>query len=271
MPIRKEYTIETESVNAPGTWEKTKVSVYRHSADGTKTKVGEYGRNYSMLRTFEPFRQYKNGIWKNYALISTSYTRLSVMDLSTGEIIAVEEYPKITQERYDSYYKKYQPDAKVGDPMPGAGFCPADFYVPDFYDDEEDNPDAVQKEKKSVDDLIASMENFSPENRKDVWGKEYLEELAWQYSGNWGVYSGCVWGDDSSWKLRYVDLSRIDEGIVITDERFGYVELPSGKLRDLVEIEAEAKRVKIAVPLYFDMESGKAQYQKYFNDNLNWA
>lgn len=271
MPVRKEYTAEVEKTNTPGTWEKTKVSVFRHSADGSKTKVAEYGRNYAMLRTFEPFRQYKNGEWKDYALISTSYTRLSVLDLASGEIIAVEEYPVITPESYERYYKKYQPDAKIGDPIPAAGFCPVDFYVPDFYDDEEDDPEAVKREYAGQQKFIKDMSDPNYEERKAAWAVDYMEELNWQYSGMWGLYSGCVWGDDSSWKMRYVDLSRIDEGIVKTDERFGYLELPRGKLRDLVYISAESKRVKVAVPVYFDMESGKAQYQDSFNENLNWA
>lgn len=51
-----------------------------------------------------------------------------------------------------------------------------------------------------------------------------------------GFVSGCVWGDDSSWKLQYLDLSRADEGIVKRDQRFGYFELPSNvKLKDCID------------------------------------
>ena len=43
--------------------------------------VFTYKRNYSLLSTFEPFRQFKDGKWKDYALISTIYTRFEVVDL----------------------------------------------------------------------------------------------------------------------------------------------------------------------------------------------
>jgi hypothetical protein len=32
-------------------------------------------------------------------------------------------------------------------------------------------------------------------------------------------------GDDSSWKVQYLDLSRVQQGVVRRDERFGYLEL----------------------------------------------
>jgi hypothetical protein len=72
--------------------------------DGERV-IAEYERNYAMLGTFEPFRQGD----RYYALVSPHYTATSVMDLSSGEIIAVE-----------------QPD--------GHGFCPVGFYVADWWD-----------------------------------------------------------------------------------------------------------------------------------------
>jgi hypothetical protein len=43
--------------------------------------------------------------------------------------------------------------------------------------------------------------------------------------GLWGLVAGCVWGDDTSWKLQYLDLSRVPEGVLVRDDRLGYVEL----------------------------------------------
>jgi hypothetical protein len=40
--------------------------------------------------------------------------------------------------------------------------------------------------------------------------------------------AGCVWGDDTSWKVQYLDLSRARQGIVTRDDRLGYIELPAG-------------------------------------------
>jgi hypothetical protein len=43
--------------------------------------------------------------------------------------------------------------------------------------------------------------------------------------GDFGLVAGCVWGDDSSWKIQFLDLSRVAEGVVVRDERLGYIEL----------------------------------------------
>lgn len=47
-------------------------------------------------------------------------------------------------------------------------------------------------------------------------------------NGHFGIVCGCVWGDDNSWKIEYLDLSRIEEGILTREARWGYVELPAG-------------------------------------------
>jgi hypothetical protein len=44
-------------------------------------------------------------------------------------------------------------------------------------------------------------------------------------SGDFGFVWGCVWGDDSSWKVQYLDLSDVRNGAIRRDERFGYVQL----------------------------------------------
>jgi hypothetical protein len=46
-----------------------------------------------------------------------------------------------------------------------------------------------------------------------------------EYSGVFALESGCIWGDDTSDKLRYIDTSRVRDGILRTDERYGYFEL----------------------------------------------
>jgi hypothetical protein len=42
-----------------------------------------------------------------------------------------------------------------------------------------------------------------------------------------GFVAGCIWGDDSSWKVECVDLSRVAEGVLKRDHRLGYYELPN--------------------------------------------
>lgn len=271
-PIRDIYTAVPETISEPKTWEKVRVSVYRHEVDGTKAKIAEYGRNYSMLQTFEPFRQLRDGTWHDYALISDRYTRLAVLDLENGTIAATEAYPAAT-EKYVEMTKKYHPESTiaVGDPISGNGFCPAAFYVPDFFDEFKPSdyltPEGMENDIKS---MAEALSYSGDDERRRLGGEEWREEYLWSSSGQWGVYAGCVWGDDSSYKLRYVDLSKVSEGIVTTDERFGYVELPEGKLKDAINVEAESRRIIVSVPVRFDLETGKAPFFNYMSDNINW-
>jgi len=46
------------------------------------------------------------------------------------------------------------------------------------------------------------------------------------FDGTFGFVAGCIWGDDTSWKIEYLDLSKISEGILTREAKFGYVSLP---------------------------------------------
>lgn len=63
------------------------------------------------------------------------------------------------------------------------------------------------------------------------------EEDDYLNPGHWGFVQGCHWGDDSSWKLQWLDLSKVEEGIIKREARFGYIRLPAGKLKDLIVID----------------------------------
>lgn len=57
--------------------------------------------------------------------------------------------------------------------------------------------------------------------------------------GRFGFVSGCVWGDDTSWKIQHLDLSKIAEGILVRDDRHGYIEMPGNvkTLKDCVDCD----------------------------------
>ncbi|MGH8446363.1 MAG: hypothetical protein ACREVL_13910 [Solimonas sp.] len=61
----------------------------------------------------------------------------------------------------------------------------------------------------------------------------FLEKrvLAAGHAGLFGFVAGCIWGDDTSWKIQYLDLSKISEGVVVRDDRFGYISIPEKDLR----------------------------------------
>ena len=131
-------------------------------------------------------------------------------------------------------------------------FCPVGFYVPDWWDLHDD-----------------SILPGSP-----YWSKDH--ELP---DGTFGFVWGCVWGDDSTWKIQWLDLSRVAEGVLTREERFGYVEVST---RDWcspalsldpplsegsapppfieVRLDNGKARVTFDVPMDFDLSTGRPVY-----------
>lgn len=244
VDIRKKYTAQYDP-NPGNGWRKGKVTVFR---DGQP--IYTYERNYSMLKTFEPFRQLQfDGKWHEYALISPRYTTFQVLDLEKLEVVAERPYPQrdwYRTEKYDQYesVKKEHPDwfeaggyyegKGPNDKINGEGFCPMEFYVPDFL------------EEWTGDD--AFTEETWAEHQKEDWFREDIQH----HIGMYGFVGGCIWGDDSSMKVRYIDLSKISEGIVTEEERFGYLEAPDHlALRDMITVNDYGLRMQIPVTLSF--------------------
>jgi hypothetical protein len=178
------FSLDISSIqNKPGTWDSTKVSIYRDNI-----LIGEYIRNYSNygFETFYPF-QIDND-W--YALYSANYTATRVM--------------KLHEDRIEDW---------CGEDAKSSGFCPVEFYVPKYhqssYDDEFDiyYVDCDYE----YEDLKREIQDW------DTVKSEYC---------NFGFLCGCVWGDDTSWKIRYIDLSKIPDKILSITEKFGYWEMP---------------------------------------------
>jgi hypothetical protein len=226
---RDKYAVKgTRKANRPGTWDSTIVEVFRRAdSGGGPEKICEYERNYSLLQTFEPFRQ--GG--REFALISRDYTRTAVLDLASGSVIA---------EEHD------EPGAPTG-----GGFCPVGFYVPDWWD----------------------VNDGSVIPGSEYWDADY----EWP-TGNFGFVWGCIWGDDGSWKVQYLDLSRVREGVVRREERFGYVELATiGFKSPCLTLDASPPRrsdpppfitvskydgmarVSFAIEMQFGLDSGRPE------------
>jgi hypothetical protein len=115
-----------------------------------------------------------------------------------------------------------------------SAFCPTGFYVPDWWD---------------VNDGSV------------LPGSTYWNEDNEFPKGDFGFVWGCIWGDDSSWKVQYLDLSRMQKGEILREERFGYLELASHpKLdpRDFIECSFYKGKctVTFSVLASFDRDSG---------------
>ncbi|HEU0239844.1 MAG TPA: hypothetical protein VFR11_11300 [Micromonosporaceae bacterium] len=200
---RDRYRARVTTTSPPGKWTQVHVDVL--AGDDV---IAAYDRNYSMLQTFEPFRQGD----RMFALISPNYTATAVLDLGSGEIIAAEE-------------------------PASNGFCPVGFYVPDWWDIHDGRKLPGSMYWKPIDD-------------------------EWPAAGDFGFVWGCVWGDDSSWKVQYLDLSSIRDGIIRRDERFGYVKLaadPKLKPTDFIRcssFEGE-RRVEFYTERGYNLTSGE--------------
>jgi hypothetical protein len=228
--------------NTPGCWNSIKVAVFRRDGD-RKEQVGEYVRNYpNLFRTFWHFRKGE----MDYALYSPDYTASRIMELPSCKDIGGEE--------------PYE-----------AGFCPTDYYVPSYIDreylDVNDKPHWHRVTDPSPEDLVAQKITFTPLDEK-TGQRIKVEKSSYPVSPllyyPFGFVAGCIWGDDSSWKIQFFDLANAEGGILKRDERFGYIALPSSlSLKQAIEMidfndegkEEWAHHITIAVQKRFDLRT----------------
>lgn len=208
------FRITTESVqNQPGTWNSTKVTIYRDSMYDIGSnvyrqglKIGEYLRNYSSygFETFCPFQIGED--W--YALYSASYTATRVM--------------KLHEDRIEDW---------CGEESHSNGFCPVEIYVPRYVKTRSSYN--MNGEQKSYDGYYVDCDYKFEEFHNEIVGSEFVELNYCDF----GFLCGCVWGDDTSWKLRYIDLSQIENKILAITDKFGYWELPALPLRECMRMD----------------------------------
>ena len=79
--------------------------------------------------------------------------------------------------------------------------------------------------------------------------------------GRFGFVAGCIWGDDSSWKIQYLDLSEVARGVVTRKEAFGYIPMPHriARLADCVSLDWYSKEhphAEISVGITYDLARG---------------
>jgi len=163
-------------------------------------KIGEYQRNYSSFyNTFHPFIGV-DGKW--YAIYSKDYTGTRIMSLPDCKDIGGEE-------------------------RDGCGFCPVDYFVPSAYKYEfESFRGDICKS------WIVIESDFAEEELKSKFRDGEMKFAPYAF------LCGCVWGNDSSWKIQFLDLSQAHRGILKSDDRFGYVEMARScnRLIDAVQI-----------------------------------
>ena len=220
-----------EIKNGEGYWSYNKVGVFR-KVDGKEEKVGEYQRNYSSFyKTFCWFT--KDG--KDYALYSPDYTATRIMELPSCRDLGGEA-----------------PD--------GFGFCPVEFFVP-TYRDYECRLD--WKGGKKVEPYWNRFRVHEP-GEKGMEDSPTFRSLTGLLHHPFGFVAGCVWGDDSSWKIQHLDLSQAHLGLLTRTPKFGYLELPEGlDLKGAIHLQGddlgnnEYPTIVIDGQIHFNLATGK--------------
>ena len=228
----------------PGAWTGLRVGVYRLT-DGQEELVGEYTRNYpSLFSTFFPFQA--EGM--DLALYSPSYTATRILALPECVDLGGEE--------------------------PGNhGFCPVELFVPTYAEIESVRdggpPSRSRRNNPKPEALVPkhSVTEYTDPQTGEAKTTEFSTRIVTPLTYYpFGFVSGCVWGDDSTWKIQYLDLSRAVEGILKREERFGYVELPDNvKLSEAIDMtdylydpeDEDAYSIAIALRCRFDLRDGK--------------
>src|SRR5207247_7723491 len=129
----------------------------------------------------------------------------------------------------------------------------------------DDKPYRYRVNEPSDDDLATRTTKFTPLDEKT--GKRIMvEKPSYPVSPliyyPFGFVAGCIWGDDSSWKIQYLDLLKAESGVLKRDDRFGYIALPNSmtldQAVDLMDFQSDrteewAHHITIAVQKRFDL------------------
>ena len=89
-----------------------------------------------------------------------------------------------------------------------------------------------------------------------VWGEQQDYESGWiTFPPDHGFVFGCVWG--APYQIQYLDLRRVEEGLIQREERDGFIDLPSSVfLRNAVDVDYDAGKVAIAIGTVWDLQKG---------------
>lgn len=221
QPERRFTVTHKPADDGDGGWHRNIVTVLDRGVP-----CGEYRRNYGMVEsTFEPFAI--NDEW--FALYSSDYTATRIMRLPSCEDIGGEE-----------------PD--------DVGFCPVQLFVPAYRLHEFDfmtewsrgvkSEPHVQHQAHALWPGATMLSQIVDRIAAEASGVAAVDKSFNHVLSDWrhcpfGFVAGCIWGDDSSWKIEFLDLSRAAEGILVRKESFGYCELPNSmNLRDAIDMNS---------------------------------
>lgn len=200
----------TPKDNGKGYWNSVTVEVLFNG-----NAIGSYIRHYHSytVETFHPFLY--RGEW--FALYSSNYTATRVA--------------KLSPDNFEDW---------CGEESHSGGFCPTAFYVPRFKVISELFREKWLKTKHFENDYPDNELEDYYDLEKDISLDSEIARYEGEHYCEYGFLSGCVWGDDISWKLRFIDLSQLSDKVLKIEEKFGYFELPNNmKLRECIRNDSE--------------------------------
>lgn len=208
----KAKVIDTKSYGK-GSWNCTIVGIF----DENDNQIGEYERKYHSFgeSTFHPFE--RDGEW--YALYSADYTCTRLMKLPECKDIG-------------------------GEKGHAGGFCPVDYFIPRYRKCTHTYYHNGEKRKRTLEYYVSDadedmgLDGYNLEdyhNHPDVGNGEVGPIKYYDF----GFIAGCIWGDDSSWKVQLIDLRKAHKGkIKRNGDILGYLQLPRNlSLREAVIID----------------------------------
>ena len=81
---------------------------------------------------------------------------------------------------------------------------------------------------------------------------------------HFGFVAGCQQDEDDAWKIQFLDLSEVEQGILKRDKRFGRIVLPDKcvlesaiSVRSIEKQDDNEHYVRIAVELLFNLRTGE--------------
>lgn len=177
-------------------WNYNDIEVFK---DGVS--IGGYERSYSSFATttFYPF-QASDGEW--YALYSKDYTATRVAKLG---------------DTFEDW---------CGEEGSGFGFCPVEFFVPPYHSYLHEYEFRGEKKSYTSRDFLDAEYDSLEEFMSIAEEVKHYPEFETGYA-EFGLMCGCIWGDDSSWKIRHIDLSGIPDKVLKITDKFGYFEMPN--------------------------------------------
>lgn len=115
------------------------------------------------------------------------------------------------------------------------GFCPVEFWIP-------------------IEEKCIISRN----------SEEYEVSIHKGFHGQWGFVAGCIWGDDTTWKIQLLDLHDAANGNIKRVHEFGYHQIPRDrKIEDAIdECEFDEKTQS------FEIQIERYDY-KYYNFSIN--